>query len=1167
MRNFKQLFLFVLLIRATSYLAISQTQNVQDHIKKMMPTPVPQAPNVASLGKYGEYQVSHFTGVPDISIPIYEVKSGSLSIPITLSYHASGVKPTDVASWVGMGWSLSAGGEVARQVQGKPDEQYYYSNLLKQNPSVCGPAGTGTFYYLKNEATNVIDTEPDIFSYSFPGKGGKFILPNGSAPILFPSAPLVINTTAAFGKFEIRDDQGVLHRFGQNAAATQYAQDYTYATNGGNPTVSATTAWHLMEMVAPNSNDLITLGYQSLGASTTHDISYSYAVMDQCYAANGGSCPLPYAVLQQSNNDSNINQVGLQTITFETGKVVFELSTSNRSDVATLKRLERIKIYSTVNGVDILQKTIKFNYSYFTNAIGGNQSLKLDGVQFLDKTDNAVQNYTFNYFTNSFSWTPNATNFLNARDLWGYYNGATSNTDLILPQTIPFNQTVGSSTTNLSFGGALNRTVNTLYIKEGVLKRINFPTGGYTEFDFESNKYDKSGVTTNAGGLRVTSITSSDGSALPPIVKTYKYGIAESGLGIPNFLDTDFNYSSTVMVYSDCEVTSPITNYQARTFFSQTIGQESPIMYPQVTEYLGNPTGATNGKTIYVYDNGSPVYDAPNTMPGSTKKSKNSYAWKRGKLTSKTVYSNSNQIISSSSISHTLYNTANNLVGLSVFQFISGNYSPICSGNSCTNELGELVNAQTFFFGSMYQSSGVLMETNSTETIYENGDFNKYVTKSSSSQFDPTYLQVTQSIQSGALTGESLITKLKYPFNYTFTGSETSTALGVKMLKDKNILATPIEQYTIKQVGSTNNVIGGQVTTFKPNPGNTNYVSSDVVYLLETGTAIPEASYVTSGINSSAVTMDNRYKPGLSTFQDLNGNLLQVQQTNNMCIGYQWGYNNSLPIAEVQNAQNNKHIVYSQVTGISTIAMGGPTPSVVLNKTIIVTHPGTVYLKLGVGGNPAYTTRASYSSATLGNASNITLSKNVSCGAAPIIATFTNVSAGSHTITITLTTPDSGIPSIGACGQLDFPDVAGTPSGITEFFYENFEEGSATGVANPHTGKKYLLGAYTTTFVKPNARNYVIEYWYLSGSIWIYASTAYTNGMILNSGTAIDDVRIYPTDARMKSYVYEPGLGISSVIDENGTILYYNYDTFGRLSYIKNDKGEIEKQYSYNYKN
>jgi len=104
---------------------------------------------------------------------------------------------------------------------------------------------------------------------------------------------------------------------------------------------------------------------------------------------------------------------------------------------------------------------------------------------------------------------------------------------------------------------------------------------------------------------------------------------------------------------------------------------------------------------------------------------------------------------------------------------------------------------------------------------------------------------------------------------------------------------------------------------------------------------------------------------------------------------------------------------------------------------------------------------------------------------------------------------------VGACGQIEFPAFVTSTNGTKEFFFEDFEEGSATGTATPHTGHKYHLGAYTTTFIKPNARNYTIEYWYLSGSVWTYASAPYVNGMVLNMGSAIDNVRIYPTVQRL----------------------------------------------------
>ena len=82
----------------------------------------PVAPTPASLGKYGDIPVSNHTGIPDITIPIYTLSEGSISVPISLSYHASGIKVQETASWVGLGWALNAGGVITRTVQGAPDE-------------------------------------------------------------------------------------------------------------------------------------------------------------------------------------------------------------------------------------------------------------------------------------------------------------------------------------------------------------------------------------------------------------------------------------------------------------------------------------------------------------------------------------------------------------------------------------------------------------------------------------------------------------------------------------------------------------------------------------------------------------------------------------------------------------------------------------------------------------------------------------------------------------------------------------------------------------------------------------------------------------------------------------------------------------------------------------
>src|SRR5689334_7088556 len=99
---------------------------------------VPPSATVASLGKYGEIPVSPYTGIPNISIPLYEIKDGPLNVPISLSYHAGGIRVEEVAPAVGLGWALNAGGIVGRQQRGRPDESgwivpapYTIDNILQ----------------------------------------------------------------------------------------------------------------------------------------------------------------------------------------------------------------------------------------------------------------------------------------------------------------------------------------------------------------------------------------------------------------------------------------------------------------------------------------------------------------------------------------------------------------------------------------------------------------------------------------------------------------------------------------------------------------------------------------------------------------------------------------------------------------------------------------------------------------------------------------------------------------------------------------------------------------------------------------------------------------------------------------------------------------------------
>ncbi|MEC5143655.1 hypothetical protein [Chitinophaga sp. 212800010-3] len=83
---------------------------------------IPPSPEIASITRYGLYPVTMFNGLPGISIPIYNVNIRGFSLPISLDYHASGIKVDDLASWVGLGWNINAGGAITRTVMGVPDD-------------------------------------------------------------------------------------------------------------------------------------------------------------------------------------------------------------------------------------------------------------------------------------------------------------------------------------------------------------------------------------------------------------------------------------------------------------------------------------------------------------------------------------------------------------------------------------------------------------------------------------------------------------------------------------------------------------------------------------------------------------------------------------------------------------------------------------------------------------------------------------------------------------------------------------------------------------------------------------------------------------------------------------------------------------------------------------
>jgi hypothetical protein len=81
----------------------------------------PPSPEVSVKNRYGEYGCSSYMGMVDISVPLFEVASNQLKLPISIRYVSNGKKVVGDRSSIGTGWMLEASGVVSRTIYGMPD--------------------------------------------------------------------------------------------------------------------------------------------------------------------------------------------------------------------------------------------------------------------------------------------------------------------------------------------------------------------------------------------------------------------------------------------------------------------------------------------------------------------------------------------------------------------------------------------------------------------------------------------------------------------------------------------------------------------------------------------------------------------------------------------------------------------------------------------------------------------------------------------------------------------------------------------------------------------------------------------------------------------------------------------------------------------------------------
>jgi YD repeat-containing protein len=142
--------------------------------------------------------------------------------------------------------------------------------------------------------------------------------------------------------------------------------------------------------------------------------------------------------------------------------------------------------------------------------------------------------------------------------------------------------------------------------------------------------------------------------------------------------------------------------------------------------------------------------------------------------------------------------------------------------------------------------------------------------------------------------------------------------------------------------------------------------------------------------------------------------------------------------------------------------------------------------------------------------------------------------------------------------------------------YYNFEKAirnSAVGERNVHnllthakTGDYSHSGDFNVTF--STDQEYTISYWYKTGNQpWEYEEFNSSSGSeSLSKGDKIDDVRIYPKNATMSTFTYDPlTWKVTAITDANNVTTYYEYDDAGRLIKVIDEDDYILQSYEYKY--
>jgi len=465
-------------------------------------------------------------------------------------------------------------------------------------------------------------------------------------------------------------------------------------------------------------------------------------------------------------------------------------------------------------------------------------------------TESGKNSYIFSYYQKE-----NLPGYMaNKSDHWGYYNNTYANLNYA------------------DYYGYRNPMASVL--KYGILTKISYPTGGYTEFEFEPHDYRKqlnierwnpcTTLSSNqlAGGLRIKRIKNSATSLGPSqVVKEYYYtsdylqkgtnASVSSGVlgGQIQYYFTDY----TVYAFNDKDSWRKMSVFSSISVLPACQNtNESHIGYTEVIEKL--PDNSFTRYQFTNFDNGY-MDEAPDAIIQQSHTPYEYYASKtfeRGALILQEDYNASGKKLKSRDIIYEKDASTNNYI-----RAMDAKYRNVCPGTGVSYDEGTSYKIYTYLLRPLNEIEKFFDPSSSLEM------------QSTTTNYTYTDKKLIRSIYFTNSDGNIKKTEYKYPFDFLGITAYTQ-------MTNNNIFSPIVEEIQYKNSA----IIQKDYTDY-------NIYSNNVYFPKEFSTQVG------SNLKDTRLEYPN---------QDVYGNPLFEVKNNSDKTVYLWSYNYQYLIAEIKNA-------------------------------------------------------------------------------------------------------------------------------------------------------------------------------------------------------------------------------------------------------------------------